>query len=109
MLKDLKDPNYRMPAEWEKQKSTWIAWPHNQRDWPNKFEFIPFVFCEVISKISNYQKINILIENQQFIWDLELKALILAFTLSITIWVPKKIKLGGNTMMPIFLMKRLEE
>ena len=59
MLKESKDPTYRMPAEWEKQKSTWIAWPHNQRDWPNKFEFIPFVFCEIISKISNYQKINI--------------------------------------------------
>ena len=52
MLKDLKDPNYRMPAEWEKQKSTWVAWPHNQRDWPNKFEFIPFVFCEIISNLS---------------------------------------------------------
>ena len=51
MLKDLKDPNYRMPAEWEKQKSTWVAWPHNQRDWPNKFQYIPFVFCEIISKI----------------------------------------------------------
>ena len=62
MLKDLKDPNYRMPAEWEKQKSTWVAWPHNQRDWPNKFQYIPFVFCEIISKISIHQKVNILIE-----------------------------------------------
>ena len=22
---------YRMPAEWEPQKSTWIAWPHNKK------------------------------------------------------------------------------
>ena len=64
MLKDLKDPNYRMPAEWEKQKSTWVAWPHNQRDWPNKFQYIPFVFCEIISKISIHQKVNILIEKK---------------------------------------------
>ncbi len=64
MLKDSKDLNYRMPAEWEKQKSTWIAWPHNKKDWPNKFKFIPFVFCEIISKISNYQKVNILIEKK---------------------------------------------
>ena len=28
---------YRMPAEWEKQKSTIVAWPHNKNDWPNKF------------------------------------------------------------------------
>ena len=65
MLKDSKYPTYRMPAEWEKQKSTWIAWPHNQRDWPNKFEFIPFVFCEIISNISIHQKINILIEEKK--------------------------------------------
>ncbi len=64
MLKDSKDLNYRMPAEWEKQKSTWIAWPHNKKDWPNKFKFIPFVFCEIISKISNHQKVNILIEKK---------------------------------------------
>ena len=28
---------YRMPAEWEPQRSTWIAWPHNKEDWPGKF------------------------------------------------------------------------
>ena len=64
MLKNRKDLNYRMPAEWEKQKSTWIAWPHNKKDWPNKFKFIPYVFCEIISKISNHQKVNILIEKK---------------------------------------------
>ena len=33
--------NLRMPAEWEKQKSTWIAWPHNKKDWPNKLMINP--------------------------------------------------------------------
>ena len=56
MLNSSKDLNLRMPAEWEKQKSTWIAWPHNKKDWPDKFEFIPDVFCQIISKISKYQK-----------------------------------------------------
>ena len=65
MLNSFKDLNLRMPAEWEKQKSTWIAWPHNKRDWPDKFEFIPYVFCQIISKISKYQKVNILIERQK--------------------------------------------
>ncbi len=65
MLKGSKDLNYRMPAEWEKQKSTWIAWPHNKKDWPNKFRFIPYIFCEIISKISIQQKVNILIESKK--------------------------------------------
>ena len=37
---------YRMPAEWEKQKSTWIAWPHNKSDWPGLFKQIPSVFSK---------------------------------------------------------------
>ena len=65
MPDSLKDFNFKMPAEWEKQKSTWIAWPHNEKDWPNKFQFIPFVFCEIISHISKYQKVNILIEREK--------------------------------------------
>ena len=44
-----------MPAEWEKQKSTWIAWPHNRKDWPNKFNNIPHVFAKIISSISKVQ------------------------------------------------------
>ena len=28
---------FRMPAEWEPQKSIWIAWPYNKKDWPDLF------------------------------------------------------------------------
>ena len=64
MLNKFKDVGYRMPAEWEKQKSTWVAWPHNKKDWPNKFELIPDIFAQIIAKISKFQKVNILIENK---------------------------------------------
>ena len=64
MLSKFKDVGYRMPAEWEKQKSTWVAWPHNKKDWPNKFELIPDIFAQIIAKISKFQKVNILIENK---------------------------------------------
>ena len=65
MLSLYKEAEYRMPAEWEKQKSTWVAWPHNKNDWPNKFTLIPLIFAEIISKICNYQKVNILILNKK--------------------------------------------
>ena len=55
----------RMPAEWEKQKSTWVAWPHNKKDWPNKFENIPYVFAEIISCISKVQIVNLLIQSKK--------------------------------------------
>ena len=64
MVSKFKDVGYRMPAEWEKQKSTWVAWPHNKKDWPNKFKLIPDIFAQIIAKISKFQKVNILIENK---------------------------------------------
>ena len=52
-----------MPAEWEKQSSTWIAWPHNKDDWPKKFDLIPEVFAKIVFYISKVQKVNILVQN----------------------------------------------
>ena len=28
----------RLPAEWEPHDATWLGWPHNQDDWPDKFK-----------------------------------------------------------------------
>ncbi len=54
----------RMPAEWEPQKSTWIAWPHNKDDWPGKFDQIPFVFGKIVSELSRVQLVNILVKDK---------------------------------------------
>ena len=39
---------FRMPAEWEEHEATWIAWPHERRDWPGKLGSIPWVYGEVV-------------------------------------------------------------
>ncbi len=54
---------YRMPAEWERHEATWLGWPHNTSDWPGKFELIPWVYGEMIRKISADEKICLLIRN----------------------------------------------
>ena len=56
---------FRMPAEWEKQKSTLIGWPYNKKDWPNMFKNIPRVFAKIISKITESQEVNLLIKNSK--------------------------------------------
>tara|TARA_Y100001970_G_scaffold281469_1_gene392320 strand:+ start:355 stop:1407 length:1053 start_codon:yes stop_codon:yes gene_type:complete len=61
----LRNGIYRMPAEWEQQKSTWIAWPHNKNDWPGKFMEIPKVFTKIITKLSMVQSVNILIKDEK--------------------------------------------
>src|SRR5271168_2511510 len=55
---------YFMPAEWERHEATWLGWPHNTEDWPGKFEMIPWVYGEMIRKISEGEKIYLLVRNQ---------------------------------------------
>ncbi|HUA69057.1 MAG TPA: agmatine deiminase family protein [Candidatus Saccharimonadales bacterium] len=55
---------YFMPAEWEPHEATWLGWPHNADDWPGKFETIPWVYGEMIRKISEGEKIYLLIRNE---------------------------------------------
>ncbi len=57
--------SFHLPAEWEKHNSTIIAWPHNREDWPGKFPPIPFVYVEIVKKITQSEKIKIIIQSNQ--------------------------------------------
>ena len=52
-----------MPAEWSAHASTWIAWPHNAEDWPNKFQPIPWVYCEIVRHLSREEDVHILVND----------------------------------------------
>jgi agmatine deiminase len=53
-----------MPAEWEPHEATWIAWPHNRSDWPGRFAPIPWVYGEIVRKLSRVEKVRILVPNR---------------------------------------------
>ncbi len=53
----------RMPAEWEKQSATWLSWPHNAEDWPEKFGPIPWAYLEIIRHIARGQTVKLLVKN----------------------------------------------
>jgi agmatine deiminase len=54
-----------MPAEWEPHEATWIAWPHNHEDWPGRFEPIPWVYGEIVRKLSPVERVRILVGNEE--------------------------------------------
>lgn len=56
--------NLRMPAEWATHAATWIAWPHNAEDWPNKFQPIPWVYCEIVRYLSREEDVHILVNDE---------------------------------------------
>lgn len=53
----------RMPAEWERQEATWLAWPHNKEDWPERFGPIPWVYGEIIRYIAQVQRVRLAVRN----------------------------------------------
>jgi agmatine deiminase len=53
-------PEYRMPAEWEPHRATWIAWPHNRSDWPGRFAPIPWVYVEIVRHLHRSERVRII-------------------------------------------------
>lgn len=54
----------RWPAEWEPHAATWLAWPHNQEDWPGRFEPIPWVYASIVGQLLPYERIRILVDER---------------------------------------------
>src|SRR6478609_560610 len=52
-----------MPAEWAPHAATWIAWPHNESDWPGKFAPIRWVYGEFVRLLARHERVRILVAN----------------------------------------------
>lgn len=55
---------FSMPAEWDKHEATWLGWPHNTTDWPDKIDTIRWVYGEMVLKIAAGEIVRILINNR---------------------------------------------
>lgn len=55
----------RFPAEWEKQKGILLCFPHNGKDWPGKYGAIQWAFVEFIKKISNFEKVFLVVVDEK--------------------------------------------
>src|SRR5262245_52787836 len=54
---------FRMPAEWEPHRATWIAWPHHTGDWPGRFAPIPWCFGEIVRALARGETVAILVRD----------------------------------------------
>ncbi|MBI2930823.1 MAG: agmatine deiminase family protein [Planctomycetes bacterium] len=52
-----------MPAEWTPHRATWIAWPHESRDWPGRFGPIPWTFVDIVRVLSRDEQVAILVQD----------------------------------------------
>jgi agmatine deiminase len=56
---------FRMPAEWEPQRATWLAWPHNRSDWPGKFAPIPYVYAEIVRHLARAARVELIVNDEE--------------------------------------------
>ena len=55
---------FSMPAEWEKHAATWLGWPHNPTDWPDKLDTIRWVYGEMVRKIAAGELVRMLVSSK---------------------------------------------
>ena len=55
---------FSMPAEWERHEATWLIWPHNPIDWPDKIDTVRWVYGEIVRKITPGERVRLLVNNQ---------------------------------------------
>jgi len=61
----VKDPSipgargFRMPAEWEPHRGTWLSWPHKEASWPGKFAPVPAIFAEIAAALAPHEEVHI--------------------------------------------------
>ena len=55
---------YAMPAEWDQHAATWLGWPHNESDWPDKIDTIRWVYGEMVRKISAGEIVRLLVRDR---------------------------------------------
>lgn len=54
---------YHMPAEWEPQQSTWLAWPHDPVTWPGgRLERVQKAYEHVIPVLAQHQRVDVLVD-----------------------------------------------
>ena len=73
----------RYPAEWESQHCTWLSWPHNEKEWGKKrLQKIRDFYIELISKILNFQDINLIFPNEELLHTTSLEIVNSKFNLN---------------------------
>lgn len=56
---------YRMPAEWEPHRATWLAWPHNLETWSDQLELVREIWVQMARAISPAEEICLLVNDER--------------------------------------------
>jgi agmatine deiminase len=60
-----KQLGFRIPAEWEKHSSVWLAWPYDNTTFPKQVEKVEQRYCEIIKVLVETEKIELLVLDEK--------------------------------------------
>jgi agmatine deiminase len=63
---------YRMPAEWEPHRGTWLSWPHKEASWPGKFDPVPTIFASMVRHLADHEEVHINVAGPEMEHDVRL-------------------------------------
>lgn len=55
---------FRMPAEWERHRATWLVWPHNRSDWDVKMPAADWCYVELVRHLLDGETVSILFQDR---------------------------------------------
>ena len=56
---------FRMPAEWEPHRATWLVWPHNRADWDVKTSAVEWCFVEMVRHLACGERVGIVCQSAE--------------------------------------------
>jgi agmatine deiminase len=54
----------RWPAEWERHRATWLAWPHNPETWPGHLEAARGEYVEIVRALVEREAVELLVPDE---------------------------------------------
>ncbi|MCA9096106.1 MAG: agmatine deiminase family protein, partial [Planctomycetaceae bacterium] len=60
-----KAAGFYMPAEWEPHAATWLGWPHNADDWPDKLPAIHWAYGEIVRHLAPGEVVRLLVNSAE--------------------------------------------
>jgi agmatine deiminase len=55
----------RWPAEWERHRATWLAWPHNPGTWPGHLAAAQAEYAEIVRALAGREIVELLVGDEQ--------------------------------------------
>jgi agmatine deiminase len=59
-----KGQGFRLPAEWDKHRATWLGWPHLAEDWPGKLPAVVWVYTEIVKKLARHEEVCLFVQDE---------------------------------------------